>query len=408
MVGLTPEESDRPPERPSRLTRAAVRPAGRPTRREWSDWRWQWAHRLTRRQQIENVLGLHPEEREAFHDGRRAIPFAVTPYYLSLIDPYAASDPIRSCMIPTSRERVRGIGEADDPLGEERHSPFPGLVHRYPDRVLLLATDRCAAYCRYCTRSRLVGRTSHRHDRRHLTRSIEYIRSNPSIRDVLVSGGDPLVLEDDAIAWLLREIRAIRHVEIVRIGTKVPAVLPQRVTPELVRMLRRFHPLWISVHFTHPAELTPEAARACGRLADAGIPLGSQTVLLRGVNDDPSTMRDLCLGLLRNRVRPYYLYQCDPIPGSSHFRTSVAAGVEIVRSLRGFVTGYAVPTFVVDAPGGGGKIPVMPDYARGHEGTDLKLLNYAGEMYRYPDPGCWDEQPGASGSWLPSREEVGA
>ncbi len=358
--------------------------------RQWRDWRWQWAHRIRRPRELEAVLELRPEEHAAIAGHHGALPFAVTPYYLALIERGAEDDPIRRCVIPTAQEALWGPGEAADPLDEERHSPLPGLVHRYPDRVLLLATDRCATYCRYCTRSRLVGRGAGARGRRHLERCLAYIRSRPEIRDVLVSGGDPLVLEDDALAWLLGELRAIPHVELVRIGTKVPAVLPQRITASLVKVLRRHHPLWISVHFTHPAELTAEAREACERLADAGIPLGSQTVLLSGVNDDPETMRALMLGLLRCRVRPYYLYQCDPIPGSAHFRTPVSRGVEIVRSLRGFVSGYAVPTFVVDAPGGGGKIPVMPDYCLGHEGGDLLLTNFAGGRFRYPD-----HRPGA-------------
>jgi lysine 2,3-aminomutase len=258
-------------------------------------------------------------------------------------------------------------------------------VHRYPDRVLLLVLDFCSTYCRYCTRSRVVGHGSIFPSRVRLEKAIDYIRSHPEIRDVLLSGGDPLTLGDDRLEWILARLRQIPHVEIIRIGTKVPAVLPQRITPKLVRMLRRYHPLWMSLHFTHPDEGTPEAFRACTALADAGIPLGSQTVLLKGINDSVAVMKTLVHQLLRMRVRPYYLYQCDPISGSAHFRTPVEAGLDIIGGLRGFTSGYAVPTYVVDAPGGGGKIPVHPDTVLGREGGELLLKNYHGNCFRYPD-----------------------
>ena len=289
--------------------------------------------------------------------------------------------------MPTAAERLLSQGEASDPLGEEHDSPVPGLVHRYPDRVLLLAHGECAAYCRYCTRSRVVGRRQLAADTGRLERAIDYIRDTPAVRDVVVSGGDPLLLSDERLAWLLGRLRAVPHVEVIRIGTKVPAVLPQRVTPALVRVLRRYHPLWMSLHFTHPDECTPESRRACARLADAGIPLGSQTVLLRGINDDLETMRALVRRLMAMRVRPYYLYQCDPISGSGHFRTPIERGLAIIRGLRGFTSGYAVPTFVVDAPGGGGKIPLLPDAVVGRELDDLLLRSFDGGVYRYPDPG---------------------
>jgi lysine 2,3-aminomutase len=259
------------------------------------------------------------------------------------------------------------------------------MVHRYPDRVLLLLTDFCSTYCRYCTRSRVVGHGRITPNRNRLEQAFSYIENTPAIRDVLLSGGDPLMLGEERLAWILGRLRAIPHVEIIRIGTKVPAVLPQRITPRLVRLLRRFHPLWMSLHFTHPDECTPEAFRACALLADAGIPLGSQTVLLRGVNDRVETMRDLVHQLLKMRVRPYYLYQCDPITGSAHFRTPVAKGLEIIQGLRGFTTGYGVPTYVVDAPGGGGKIPLMPEYVVGREPQALVLRNYENGIFRYPE-----------------------
>lgn len=278
--------------------------------------------------------------------------------------------------------------EARDPLKEDDDSPVPGLVHRYPDRVLFLVTSFCATYCRYCTRSRLVGNGRGSHfNFDQWQKAIAYIESTPTIRDVLLSGGDPLTLPDEKLEWLLSRLRRIPHVEFLRIGTKVPVVLPQRITAGLARMLRRYHPLWISIHFTHPDELTPEVAKACERLADAGIPLGSQTVLLAGVNDDVDTMKRLMHGLLRIRVRPYYLFQCDPTLGSAHFRTPVAKGMEIIHGLRGHTTGYAVPTYVIDAPGGGGKIPLLPDTIVGRDGDYLLLRNYEGLVFRYPDPG---------------------
>ena len=280
----------------------------------------------------------------------------------------------------------RSIGEADDPLAEDRDSPVPGLVHRYPDRVLLLTTDFCSTYCRYCTRSRMVGHGGEcRSSYDRWSKALDYIAATPAVRDVLLSGGDPLTLPNDRLEWLLARLRRIPHVEIIRIGSKVPAVMPQRVTLALTRMLKRYHPLWLSLHFTHPDELTAEVHHACTRLADAGIPLGSQTVLLAGINDDVDTMRRLFQGLLKVRVRPYYLYQCDPIPGSSHFRTPVAKGLEIIQGLRGYTTGYAVPSFVIDAPGGGGKVPLLPDYVVERQGDGLLLKNYEGKFYRYPN-----------------------
>jgi lysine 2,3-aminomutase len=288
-------------------------------------------------------------------------------------------------VIPTVHELIRGPGEADDPLGEESQSPVHGLVHRYPDRVLFLVHDFCSTYCRYCTRSRVVGHGSLTASQARLEKAIQYISATPTIRDVLLSGGDPLLLSDNKLEWLLARLRLIPHVEVIRIGTKIPAVLPQRVTPKLTRMLKRYHPLWMSLHFMHPDECTPETQRACDMLADAGIPLGSQTVLLNGINDDVETMKKLMHGLMKMRVRPYYLYQCDPITGSSHFRTPVAKGLEILQGLRGHTSGYAVPTYVIDAPGGGGKIPLMPVSVTGRQGDDLLLRNYEQRCFRYPD-----------------------
>lgn len=355
------------------------------TDRQWNDWRWQIANRIHTRAVLEKFLTLAPMEEMALNETKARLPLAITPYYLSLLVGHEADYPLRRTVIPTVDEFVSMPGEADDPLGEEHQSPVMGLVHRYPDRVLFLTLDFCSTYCRYCTRSRVVGHGRLFFNRRRLEQALDYIRRTPTIRDVLLSGGDPLTLSDGRLDWLLTRLRQIKHVEIIRIGTKIPAVLPQRITPQLVRMLRRHHPLWMSLHFTHPDECTPEAYRACQRLADAGIPLGSQTVLLRGINDSVETMRDLMHHLLRMRVRPYYLYQCDPITGSSHFRTPVEKGLEIIRGLRGFTSGYAVPTYVIDAPGGGGKIPLMPEYCQGRDGNDLLLKNYEEKSYRYSD-----------------------
>jgi lysine 2,3-aminomutase len=355
------------------------------TDKEWNDWQWQIRHRIRHIDALERMLKLSEAERAAIEMIQSRLPVGITPYFMSLLSKEDANDPLRRTVVPTTAEFVTTPEEAEDPLSEDSMSPVPGLVHRYPDRVLLLVLDFCSTYCRYCTRSRVVGHGSIYPSRSRLERAIEYIRSTPTVRDVLISGGDPLTLNDERLNWLLSRLREIPHVEILRIGTKIPAVLPQRITPNLVRMLRRHHPLWMSLHFTHPSECTPEAYRACERLANAGIPLGSQTVLLKGINDNVETMKALCHHLLRMRVRPYYIYQCDPITGSSHFRTPVEKGLEIIRGLRGHTTGYAVPTYVIDAPGGGGKIPLMPNYVEGREGDDLLLRNYCDRQYRYPD-----------------------
>ena len=354
---------------------------------EWDDWRWQLRKRMRDLAGLERVFSLSVPERAAVQSIGGHLPVGITPYYASLIDRNDPQDPIRKTMIPLPGEFVTGPGEADDPLAEDAFMPVPGLVHRYPDRVLFLVTNFCATYCRYCTRARLVGQTGEYHfNPKQYEAAIAYIQAHPEIRDVLLSGGDPLTMSDDRIEWILSRLHAIRHVEFLRIGSKIPAVLPQRITPGLCDMLRRYHPFWMSIHFMHPREITPEVSQACGRLADAGIPLGAQIVLTRGVNDDVDTMRRLVLGLLRIRVRPYYIYQCDPISGSAHLRTPIEKGLEIIAGLRGFVTGYAVPTFVVDAPGGGGKIPLFPDTLVGREGDYALLRNYEGKEFRYYDP----------------------
>jgi lysine 2,3-aminomutase len=355
---------------------------------EWNDWRWQLRHRIEDIDTLASMLRLSDDEKGAISRHAGPLPMAITPYYASLLDPDDPAQPLRRCVVPVSGEYAHASGEAVDPLGEEHDSPVPGIVHRYPDRALFLVTGFCSTYCRYCTRSRMVGNHGEfKADLDRWEKGLDYIRNTPAIRDVLMSGGDPLTLPDDRLDWLLSRLRRIPHVEFIRIGTKAPVVLPHRITPALTRMFKRYHPLWMSIHFTHPDELTPEARQACNRLADAGIPLGSQTVLMSGINDDVAVMKQLVHGLLKIRVKPYYLYQCDPISGSSHFRTPVEKGLEIIRGLRGYTTGYAVPSYVIDAPEGGGKIPLLPDYVVGREGDDLLLRNYEGNLYRYPDPG---------------------
>jgi lysine 2,3-aminomutase len=353
---------------------------------DWDDWRWQSRHRIKNLAQFDALIRLSESEREALNQGGTMLPVGVTPYYMSLIDPDDALSPLRKTVMPTVSEFVRTVGEADDPLGEDGHSPVPGLVHRYPDRVLLLAIDFCSTYCRYCTRSRVVGHGEIAPSQERLDKIFHYLEQAKEVRDVLISGGDPLALSDEKLGYILGRLRAIKHIEFVRIGTKMPAVLPQRITPEFCRTMRKYHPLWMSIHFLHPDECTPESEQACNRLADAGIPLGSQTVLLKGVNDNVETMKGLVHRLLQMRVRPYYLYQCDPISGSAHFRTPVSKGLEIIAGLRGHTTGYAVPTFVIDAPGGGGKIPLQPDSVVGREDGFIILKNFEGKTYRYPDP----------------------
>jgi lysine 2,3-aminomutase len=356
---------------------------------DWSDWRWQLRSRIKNLAMLERAFTLSADERDAIERHKGSLPVGITPYYASLLDRENPEDGLRRTHIPVGQEYLRAPGEADDPLGEDHDAAVPGLVHRYPDRVLFLATGFCSTYCRYCTRSRMVGEAGGEYSfsKSQWEKAFAYLEAHTEVRDVLISGGDPLTLADDKLDYLLGRLRQIKHIEFVRLGTKVPVVLPMRVTRALVRMLRKHHPLWMSIHFTHPSELTPEVTQATARHADAGIPLGSQTVLLKGINDDVATMKQLMHGLLMRRVKPYYLYQCDPITGSAQFRTPVSKGIEIIEGLRGHTTGYAVPQFVVDAPGGGGKIPLLPDYVIGRDGDDLLLRNFEGGIYRYKDPG---------------------
>ncbi|HDQ40193.1 MAG TPA: KamA family radical SAM protein [Desulfonatronum sp.] len=353
---------------------------------QWNQWHWQLKHRITSLSVLETVLDLTADERKALQPGKDMLPMAVTPYYASLLDPRDPKQPLRRCVIPTMDEHRILPCEEGDPLGEEQDSPVPGLVHRYPDRVLFLVTDFCSTYCRYCTRSRRVGKRETAQGPGRWEAALRYIGRTVQVRDVLISGGDPLTMPDHALEYLLQRIRAIDHVEIIRIGTKVPMVLPQRITASLTHMLKRYHPLFISIHSAHAEELTPEAALACSRLADAGIPLGGQTVLLKGINDTIAALTSLFQGQLRNRIRPYYLYQCDQVRGTGHFRTSVNTGLDLIRGLRGHTSGYAVPHYVVDLPRGGGKTPLCPEYFQGRDRDELIFKNYAGELFRVYDP----------------------
>jgi lysine 2,3-aminomutase len=356
---------------------------------EWNDWRWQMRARIRTLDELARIFRLSADERSAVERHEGSLPVGITPYYASLMSLTDPREPLRRTHIMTGDEYIRLPGEDDDPLGEDHDTVAPGLVHRYPDRVLFLTTGTCSTYCRYCTRARVVGNPGgeYQFSTRQWEQALAYLEAHTEVRDVLLSGGDPLTLGDEKLDWLLGRLRAIPHIEFVRIGTKMPVVTPQRVTKNLVQILRKHHPLWMSLHFTHPAELTPEVTEATARLADAGIPLGSQTVLLKDINDDARTIVPLMHGLLKRRVRPYYLYQCDPIRGSGHFRTTVQKGLEIIAALRGHTTGYATPIFAVDAPGGGGKIQLAPDPVVGRDGDDLLLRNFEGKVYRYPDPG---------------------
>jgi len=351
---------------------------------DWNDWHWQLKHRISTLEQLERVMpALTPEEYAGTQLANHKLALGITPYFFNLIDPVDEFCPIRWQVVPRIAETQTASWELTDPCGEDSHSPVPGLVHRYPDRVLFLVTDRCAAYCRYCTRSRLVSNASGYDFHPDFAQQIGYIRKHREVRDVLLSGGDPLLFSDEKLETLLAQLRAIPHVEFLRLGTRIPVFLPQRITPQLCAMLKKYHPLFISIHANHPRELTTEVRDALGRLADAGVPLGNQSVLLRHVNDDVLVMRALVQKLLMCRVKPYYIYQCDPISGSAHLRTSVAKGLEIMEALRGHTTGYAVPTYVIDAPGGGGKVPVSPEYVLSRNADRVVLRNYEGKVFEY-------------------------
>jgi lysine 2,3-aminomutase len=353
---------------------------------DWNDWHWQVRNRITKLDELKKVIRPTPDEEQGVVGAREAFRMAITPYFASLMDAYDPGCPIRRQVVPTARELLVEAADREDPLGEEADSPVAGLVHRYPDRVLLVVTDQCPAYCRFCTRRRLVSRGRETVSLEKIDGMIAYVREHGEVRDALISGGDGLFVAQPVLEHLLRGLRGIPHLEIIRIGTRLPVYLPQRITPDLVEMLRRYHPLWINIHVNHPREITPEMAGACAMLADAGIPLGSQTVLLAGINDCPNVLKRLVQELVKIRVRPYYLYQCDLSEGIGHFRTPVGKGIEIIEHLRGHTSGFAIPTFVIDAPGGGGKVPVMPQYVMSQSDSRVVVRNYEGQMFSYPEP----------------------
>jgi lysine 2,3-aminomutase len=356
------------------------------TDEQWNDWKWQVRNRIETVDELKKYIPLTKEEEEGVVKCLETLRMAITPYYLSLMDPMSPDDPVRRQAIPTGLETYRADADLLDPLHEDTDSPVPGLTHRYPDRALLLITDQCSMYCRHCTRRRFAGHNDAVLPMQQIDNAIDYISKTPVIRDVLLSGGDPLLMSDDKLEYIIKRLREIPHVEIVRIGSRTPVVMPQRITDELVNMLKKYHPIWLNTHFNHPNEITEEAKKACAKLADAGIPLGNQSVLLRGVNDCVHVMRKLVHDLVQIRVRPYYIYQCDLSYGLEHFRTPVAKGIEIIEGLRGHTSGYCIPTFVVDAPGGGGKIPVMPNYVISQSYNKVILRNFEGVITTYEQP----------------------
>lgn len=358
---------------------------------DWNDWHWQVKNRIETLEDLKKYIQLTPEEEDGVAQCLGALRMAITPYYLSLIDPDDPHDPVRKQAIPTAKELHKAAADLEDPLHEDTDSPVPGLTHRYPDRVLILTTDQCSMYCRHCTRRRFAGQTDDAVPVDKIDKCIEYVANHPEVRDVLLSGGDVLMLSDARLEYIISKLRAIPHVEIVRLGSRTPVVMPQRITPELCAMLKKYHPVWLNTHFNHPNEVTEEAKRATAMLADAGVPLGNQTVLLAGVNDCVHVMKKLVHELVMMRVRPYYIYQCDLSLGLSHFRTPVSKGIEIIEGLRGHTSGYCVPTFVVDAPGGGGKTPVMPQYVISQTPHKVILRNFEGVITTYTEPDHYEE-----------------
>lgn len=351
---------------------------------DWGNWKWQLKNRITKLEHLEQYLTLSADERAGCIFAKDKLALAITPYFFNLIDPNDPNDPVRRQVVPRAGEMNIAPEEMLDPVGEENTKPVDGIVHRYPDRVLFLVTDRCAAYCRYCTRSRLVSNAQDYNFHPEFDSGLEYIRNHPEIRDVLLSGGDPLLLSDKKLDYLLGELRKIPHLEFIRIGSRIPVFLPQRITPELCDIFKKHGPIWISIHVNHPNECSQELRMACERLSFAGVPIGNQSVLLKHVNDDAEVMKSLIHRLLMMRVRPYYLYQCDLITGSAHLRADPRKGIEIMRALRGHTTGYSIPQFVIDAPGGGGKIPINPEYVKEVTDEAIVMQNFQGEEYRYP------------------------
>ncbi len=356
------------------------------TDEQWNDWKWQVKNRVENFEQLKKYIQLTPTEEEGVKKSLETLRMAITPYYISLIDTQNPNCPIRKQAVPSGLELNKSPFDLEDPLHEDGDSPVPGLTHRYPDRVLFLITDMCSMYCRHCTRRRFAGQNDSQSPSERIQQAIDYIARTPQVRDVLLSGGDALMVSDKMLESIIQRLRAIPHVEIIRIGTRTPVVCPQRITDDLVNMLKKYHPIWVNTHFNHPNEITPETTLACERMANAGIPIGNQSVLLRGINDCTAVMKNLVHGLVKIRVRPYYIYQCDLSMGLQHFRTPVSKGIEIVEALRGHTSGYAVPTFVVDAPGGGGKIPVMPTYLISQSPGKVVLRNFEGVITTYSEP----------------------
>ncbi len=356
------------------------------TDEQWNDWKWQVKNRIETLEDLKKYISLTAEEEEGVKKTLTTLRMAITPYYLSLINPDDPHDPVRKQCIPTGAETHQAAADLLDPLHEDEDSPTPGLTHRYPDRVLFLITDMCSMYCRHCTRRRFAGQTDNECGADRIEKALEYIEKTESVRDVLLSGGDALMVADKKLEYIISRLRAIPHVEIIRLGTRTPVVCPQRITPELCEMLKKYHPVWLNTHFNHPNEVTPESSRACEMLANAGVPLGNQSVLLRGINDCVHVMKHLVQELVKIRVRPYYIYQCDLSMGLEHFRTPVSKGIEIIEGLRGHTSGYCVPTFVVDAPGGGGKTPVMPQYVISQAPGKVVLRNFEGVITTYTEP----------------------
>ncbi|MFW6288015.1 MAG: lysine 2,3-aminomutase [bacterium] len=353
---------------------------------EWNDWKWQVKNRISDAGTLSKIIKLTEEEESNIKKVLNKFRMGITPYYASLMDIDNPDCPIRKQAVPTILETHLGDSDINDPLDEDVDSPVEGLTHRYPDRVLFLITDQCAMYCRHCTRRRFAGQNDIGIPLVKIERCIEYIRNSPEVRDVLLSGGDCLLVSDDKLEYIIQKLRKINHVDVIRIGSRTPVVMPQRITDRLINMLKRYHPIWFNTHFNHPEEITPESIDACGKIVDAGIPLGNQSVLLRGINDSPAIMMELVQKLVKIRVRPYYIYQCDLSMGIEHFRTKVSKGIEIMESLRGHTSGLAVPTYVIDAPGGGGKIPVMPQYLISMSPTKIVLRNYEGVITTYSEP----------------------
>lgn len=353
---------------------------------EWHYWKWQLKNRITNVKELENFIRLGEKEKQDISYCLNIFRMAITPYYASLMSPTDPKCPIRMQAVPTISETHILPCEMLDPLNEEGDSPVPGIVHRYPDRVLFLVTHTCAMYCRHCTRRRVVGEEDRFITKPEIEAAVNYISKTPQIRDVLISGGDPLTMSDSALEYIISRLRSIKHVEIIRIGTRVPVVLPMRITHELLSMLKKYQPIWINTHFNHPKELTAQSLKACEDIVDAGIPLGNQSVLLKGINDNTETMKELLLKLVKARVRPYYVYQCDLSQGLGHFRTRVEKGIEIMHNLTGAISGYAIPKFVIDAPHGGGKVPMNPEYIVSIDDKEVVMHNYKGETYKYPQP----------------------